>query len=553
MVKPVSDLHQTEDAVWHRIREREPVIRRLAEFARVPDAEMTAAMATLNLGRSQIYKLLARYRSQSVTSALLPRQPGPEAGHSKLDADVEGLIELAIRKQYLSRQKLNVSALCRAIAHECKARCLPPPSRRAVQARVSRQPARLVTARREGAKAATDRFRPVAKTYKVDAALAVVQVDHTPIDQIVVDEHSREPLGRPWLTLIVDVASRMILGFYVTLEDPSATSVAMAIRHAVLPKAAWLAELGIDAPWPAEGIPDCLHMDNAKEFHSRALARGCDEYGIERRYRPPATPHFGGHIERLIGTMMGAVHLLPGTTFSNIQSKGDYDPIAKAVMSLTELERWLALEIAGVYQNSVHRGISRPPSDAWKRALALRSSPPRHPPDPEQFLFDFLPFEYRTIRRDGIRLFNIAYWDPMLSIWIGHHSQMPIKYDPRDLSRVFIQTPDGSHIAIPYADLGRPAITLWEQKRAVKALREEGRAAVDENMIFRVVEAQRSLVAEATNKTLRARRSAVRTGHALAGVRPEEQPPFSDNSMPEDDCHGTEDDRYLPYPLEDWS
>lgn len=299
MVKPVSDLHQTEDAVWHRVREREPVIRRLSEFARVPDAEMTAAMAALNLGRSQIYKLLARYRSQSVASALLPRQPGPEAGHSKLDADVEGLIELAIQKQYLSRQKLNVSALCRAIAHDCKARCLPPPSRRAVQARVSRQPSRLVTARREGAKAATDRFRPVAKTYKVDAALAVAQVDHTLIDQIVVDEHSREPLGRPWLTLIVDVASRTVLGFYVTLEDPSATSVAMAIRHAVLPKAAWLAELGIDAPWPAEGIPDCLHMDNAKEFHSRALARGCDEYGIERRYRPPATPHFGGHIERL--------------------------------------------------------------------------------------------------------------------------------------------------------------------------------------------------------------------------------------------------------------
>ena len=34
-------------------------------------------------------------------------------------------------------------------------------------------------------------------------------------------------------------------------------------------------------------------------------------------WRPPGTPHFGGHIERLIGTQMGAVHLLPGTTFSN--------------------------------------------------------------------------------------------------------------------------------------------------------------------------------------------------------------------------------------------
>jgi hypothetical protein len=32
-------------------------------------------------------------------------------------------------------------------------------------------------------------------------------------------------------------------------------------------------------------------------------------------------PHFGGHIERLIGTVMGAVHLLPGTTFANVTKK----------------------------------------------------------------------------------------------------------------------------------------------------------------------------------------------------------------------------------------
>jgi putative transposase len=49
---------------------------------------------------------------------------------------------------------------------------------------------------------------------------------------------------------------------------------------------------------------------------------GAQEYGIRIDYRPPGTPHFGGHIERLIGTTMGAVHLLPGTTFSNVAEKG---------------------------------------------------------------------------------------------------------------------------------------------------------------------------------------------------------------------------------------
>jgi putative transposase len=43
--------------------------------------------------------------------------------------------------------------------------------------------------------------------------LEVVQIDHTLVDVVVVDELERLPLGRPWLTLAIDVASRMVNGF----------------------------------------------------------------------------------------------------------------------------------------------------------------------------------------------------------------------------------------------------------------------------------------------------------------------------------------------------
>ena len=95
-------------------------------------------------------------------------------------------------------------------------------------------------------------------------------------------------------------------------------------------------------------------MDNGKEFHAKALKRGADEYGMKLFYRPVATPHYGGHIERLIGTMMGEVHLLPGTTFSDIIERGAYDPERHATMTLKELDHWLAIQIVGRYhhQNS---------------------------------------------------------------------------------------------------------------------------------------------------------------------------------------------------------
>jgi hypothetical protein len=54
-------------------------------------------------------------------------------------------------------------------------------------------------------------------------------------------------------------------------------------------------------------------------------------------YRPVAQPHMGGHIERLLGTLMGALHELPGATF--VRSKrGTYDSDATAVMTLREID-----------------------------------------------------------------------------------------------------------------------------------------------------------------------------------------------------------------------
>ena len=64
-------------------------------------------------------------------------------------------------------------------------------------------------------------------------------------------------------------------------------------------------------PWPAQGKPHRIHVDNGSDFRSRVFQAACTEWGIELTFRPPGSPHFGGHIERLIGTMMGAVQWPP--------------------------------------------------------------------------------------------------------------------------------------------------------------------------------------------------------------------------------------------------
>lgn len=56
---------------------------------------------------------------------------------------------------------------------------------------------------------------------RADYALQIVQIDHTPVDVFVVDAVHCRPIQSPWLTLAIDLASRMVAGFYPNLEAPS--------------------------------------------------------------------------------------------------------------------------------------------------------------------------------------------------------------------------------------------------------------------------------------------------------------------------------------------
>ncbi len=519
-----------DEAAWAEARRCLPVVRMLANKADRTRANVEAAARELGYGPTHLYGLLRRYLDSPRLTSLLPRTRGPAPGGTLLDPAVDAVIEEAIDSFYLTRQQPLVADLVRAVHERCDQAGLAAPGRNTIARRVRKRPAAKVLAGRHGRKAARDRYGPVTGSLVADYPLSLIQIDHTLVDVIVVDAETREPIQRPWLTLAIDVATRCVAGFHLSLEPPSATSVALCISHAALMKEGWLAARGIEDEWPIYGIPERLHLDNAKEFRSEALKRGCQEYGIDIDYRPVRTPHYGGHIERLIGTMMGKVHLLPGTTFSDIRVKGDLRPEKTAAMTIDEVERWLAHAITGVYHRSLHRGIGMPPLAGWTRGIAgddkvLGRGTPTMVPDPRRFLIDFLPIAVRRVRRDGISLHSIHYWADVLRTWIGHPEPMIVRYDPRDLSRIYLLGEDNHYYDVSYRDLGRPPISLWEHRLALKRLREEGRALVDETAIFRNIAAMRriaddAVLASKTARRQRARRLRVVEGGQVDDARP---------------------------------
>ena len=113
--------------------------------------------------------------------------------------------------------------------------------------------------------------------------LDLVQVGHTPIDLILVDPLDREPIGRPWLTVAIDVQSRCIAGFHIALDAPSAISVGLGLTHIATDKTPWLALREVEADWPVQGKPRRISVDNGADFHSAAFERGCEQHGVAAR------------------------------------------------------------------------------------------------------------------------------------------------------------------------------------------------------------------------------------------------------------------------------
>ena len=505
------------DKLWHEAERRAALIRPLATIPIVPAMLAQDVAMKLSISQRTVYRLIQRFReSGGLLTSLAPTPPSGGRGKSRLSPVIEQIITMTIKEMWLSKQKRTAED----VAQEVKRRCIranqEPPSFNTVRDRIRTLSARETIKQREGTKAARQLSSVQGNFPAVESPLDLVQMDHTPVDLIIVDEITRRPIGRPYLTASIDNFSRCITGFCLTLEAPSAVSVGLCLVHSVIDKTAYLAHLGVEGEWPVWGKPRIIYVDNGAEFHSEALRRGCAQHGIELRYRPVGEPQYGGIIERLIGTLMQQIHTLPGTTFSNIQERGEYDSDGKAILTLSELEQWLTLVIVGQYHNKIHSTLLEPPIERYKSGL-LAAGTLKPMVQKKGFLIDFLPIIKRSIQRHGFMVDHINYYSNALQSWIAERNKgekFIIRRDPRDISRIFVLPPhQNEYIEVPYRTLNYPAITLWEYRESLRYLKEQGSNKVDEAAIFRTIEALRKIVDAASASSRAARRKKARSSH----------------------------------------
>jgi putative transposase len=448
-----------ESPEWRVAREHAADVRELVGDGEVSKAILDTLVTRWGLSRATVWRRLQRYRQDGNLRAFLDRPRGVRPEVKRLPNTVEDIVSTAARGWWKQTENATIAEILPTVIDECAARQIPPPSRATVARRLARlrsDPSNFVG---EAAATLRERTRLVKSSYTVTESLAVVQIDHTVADVFIIDPISRQCIGRPTLTVAIDVATRSVLGFCLSLEAPSALLVALCLEHAVFPKTDWLASIGVEAEWPQHGWMKALHSDNGKEFHSAAFRRGCDLNGIDTLYRPPATPRFGGHIERLIGTLMRRVRLLPGSSYSDLLKARPSGAEARAALTMADLRGFLTEDIAR-YHNAKHRALGMSPQRAWLQTWSQGS--PRVPEDRDRFRCEFYPLRRRVVGREGIELFNLKYSDETLAPEVALGVQRVVRFDPRDLSRVYLERKDQVPLPVPLRDRKFPALSLWE-------------------------------------------------------------------------------------------
>ena len=373
--------------------------------------------------------------------------------NKRYPAKVMELVEKAIEDVYLTREQGNIqNTLEKAITlveNENKLRPalmqLPEPTRNFVKRIIDAMPAFDVSVARNGRSAAIKEFNSVKRHRTTSAPLERVEIDHTPLDIFILDENGNG-FGRAYATVCVDDYTRCILGLHISVEPPSYLTVAKCLKNAFLPKVNLKEEYPeIVHDWDCYGVMRELVVDNATEFHSASLEKVCADLGVEIHFSPFEQAWFKGKIERAVGSMNRAVaHGIPGTTFSNIFDKGDYDPQKHAVLRYSTLQLIARKWVVDVYHQKPHKGLGDvPPAVVWQKSI--RPEDIYLPADLLRLDAILGRSENRQLTHKGIELYGLLYNSQEMAHLrrqLGSTLNVEIRVDETDLGSIVVLSPD---------------------------------------------------------------------------------------------------------------
>ena len=359
----------------------------------------------------------------------------------RLDARTLEILHQVIDDEVKSEAAPGLFACWAMVVDACKSAGLMAPSRKTFMAEIKRliSPEALKKAR-EGEKAGYNLELPFISLNRETPKhgtrpFEIAHIDHTALDLQFVNESTGTPMGKAWLTVMIDAFTRMILAWVITFDDPSYRSCMLVIRDCVRRHGR---------------MPRIVVVDQGAEFKGTYFEQLLAYLGVHKRMRPASHPRFGNIMERFFGLQNTQfTHVLHGNNKA-LQSPRSmsptHDPRNLAIWNLRAFREAFEGFLSKVYHAVEHPALGISPSVAMEVGF-LQSGARAHTliAYDRNFLIATMPTtvkETSKVQQDGsFKANKIDYFADGLLDYVGQ--SMPVRYDPFDVSRAFVMGRSG--------------------------------------------------------------------------------------------------------------
>ncbi len=316
---------------------------------------------------------------------------------------------------------------------------------------------------------------------------------------ISVEQKSAYDIGRRWLYLAIDVATRCIVGFRLAKTQSSADAVS-TVSLITMDKTPLARAAGCESEWPFFGGCGSISTDMGPAFVADDYRIAVTDLGFNQVAPVAGVPKLRGHVERMFGTL--ASQLMPeltGRSFANPQERGDYPGEERAALTDNDLIKLFTRFIVDIYHNVPHSGLNdETPANAWARLAKEQGV--SAPPDATARCSVFgVPLQ-RKIGSHGILANGIHYLSEELqdAYLEGARDTIEVRVDPHDVTFVTVCL-GGEWYPAKAVSAEVWGLSLFEWSELIRQLRikHKKEAELTEDVVRRARQAIRQINADA--------------------------------------------------------
>ena len=271
-----------------------------------------------------------------------------------------------------------------------------------------------------------------------------VQIDHTPLNWVVICDRTGLPLGRPLLTVAICKYSGMIVGFYLSFYGPGVTSVSGVLRSVISVKDGLLAGARLKHPWIAFGLPDEICVDNGLEFHSFSFKTMAMALGVDITYCRVRTPWLKPQVERVFSTL-NTLTLLKGKITKTVANVMRIDPYKDAAITFSDLVQGLLMYFVDIHAHQPNWHKMATSYELFSEGID-RVPPVQFPHDLDQLRLATGMSKLLTLGHGGVEMMGLPYGSFDFKDIVNKHGsglKLLCKWDPDNISTLLVRDPDG--------------------------------------------------------------------------------------------------------------